>query len=166
MKQDKTPTNEATPQFIKRGEFAITPEYRQWLTDLKQRLQQSQIKAAIKVNRALLEFYWQLGHDIALMHPEEQWGSGFFEQLSLDLRDAFPELKGLSVTNLKYTKRWYLFYNQDDIIRYQLGDELEMPEIFGLVPWRHYVEIFAHSKSLDEAYFIEEIENAITNTNH
>ncbi len=103
MKQDKISTNEATPQFIKRGEFAITLEYRQWLTDLKQRLQQRQIKAAIKVNRALLEFYWQLGHDIALMHPEEQWGSGFFEQLSLDLRDSFPELKGLSVTNLKYT---------------------------------------------------------------
>ncbi len=161
MDKDKTPTNEATPQFIKRGEFAITPEYRQWLTDLKQRLQQSQIKAAIKVNRALLEFYWQLGHDIVALKAEQAWGSGVLQQLSLDLRDAFPEMKGLSYTNIKYASQWYRFYNQGDIIRQQVVgefgqqviDELEMPEKFAYIPWGHHIQIFAHSKSLDEAYF-------------
>ena len=39
--------------------------YKKWLLDLKQRYQSQQIKAAIQVNRALLEFYWSLGRDIA-----------------------------------------------------------------------------------------------------
>jgi len=32
----------------------ISKEYRQWLTDLKSRIRQSQIKAAVKVNTELL----------------------------------------------------------------------------------------------------------------
>lgn len=36
---------------------------------------------------------------------------------------------------------------------HQLSGQLEMPEIFGFVPWRHHVEIFAKSKSLEEALF-------------
>ena len=32
-----------------------------WIKGLKQKLRQSQIKASVKVNSVLLEFYWQLG---------------------------------------------------------------------------------------------------------
>jgi hypothetical protein len=39
-------------------------EYKQWLGELKQRIRQSQIKAAIRVNSELLRLYWDLGHDI------------------------------------------------------------------------------------------------------
>jgi hypothetical protein len=39
-------------------------EYKAWLKDLKSRIRQSQIKAAIKVNSELLHLYWDLGHDI------------------------------------------------------------------------------------------------------
>jgi len=39
-------------------------EYRQWLLDLKNRIRQSQIKAAVKVNTELLLLYWDLGQDI------------------------------------------------------------------------------------------------------
>lgn len=65
----------------------------------------------------------------------------------------FPACKGFSATNLKYIKRWYEFYNQDDIIRHQVGDEFEIPLEFGKVPWRHHIEIFTHSKSVAEALF-------------
>jgi len=36
-------------------------DYKQWLTDLKSRIRQSQIKAAVKVNTELLRLYWDLG---------------------------------------------------------------------------------------------------------
>ena len=66
------------------------------------------------------------------LRAESKWGSGFFDQLSLDLRTAFPEETGFSVTNLKYMKRWYAFYNERvanrqrvvDEIRHQAGDEI------------------------------------------
>lgn len=35
-------------------------EYQQWLIELKQRIRQSQIKAALRVNTELLELYWIL----------------------------------------------------------------------------------------------------------
>ncbi|MDR3000474.1 MAG: DUF1016 N-terminal domain-containing protein [Fibromonadaceae bacterium] len=55
--------------------------YKQWLTDLKSRIRQSQIKAAVKVNTELLRLYWDLGQDIVARQMETAWGSGFFEEL-------------------------------------------------------------------------------------
>ena len=100
-------------------------DYRQWLTELKSKIRRSQIKAAVKVNTELLLLYWDLGQDIVLRQLESAWGSGFFEQLSKDLRSEFLHLKGFSETNLKYCKRFYLFYAQQDIIRQQVVDELQ-----------------------------------------
>ena len=64
-------------------------------------------------------------------------GSGFFERLSLDLRSEFPGREGFSVTNLRYIKNWYLFYNQCFTNRYQIGNDLDknsMPEILAYIP--------------------------------
>lgn len=46
----------------------------------------SQIKAAISVNKEMLIFYWTLGKDIVKLKTESKWGSGFYENLSLDLK--------------------------------------------------------------------------------
>ena len=35
-----------------------TAEYRQWLGELKTRYRQVQLKAAVTVNTAMLQFYW------------------------------------------------------------------------------------------------------------
>ena len=163
--------------------------YVQWMADIKQRFRQSQLKAAVRVNTAMLEFYWSMGRDIVELRAESKWGNGFFNQLSLDLRTAFPNETGFSVTNLKYMKRWYAFYNERVTIRHQAADELganlgyntsikpdvlnrqqpadefdaannqqpidqlEMPGIFGRIPWFHHVQIISKCKTLDEAHF-------------
>lgn len=126
-------------------------EYKEWIAALKLRIRQSQIKAAVKVNTELLHLYWELGKDIVEKQAESQWGSGFFNELSQDLKEAFPDMQGFSVTNLKYIKRFYLFYNESDTIRHQVGDELTI-SIF-LIPWRHQIEIFTKAKSVTEALF-------------
>ncbi|MDR2423691.1 MAG: DUF1016 N-terminal domain-containing protein, partial [Prevotellaceae bacterium] len=148
----------------------IDIEYKQWLTGLKNRVRQSQIKAAVKVNAELLRLYWDLGHDIVARQMEAEWGSGFFEKLSKDLRREFPDLKGFSVVNLTYCKRFYLFYskrsqtlhhagektqeddNKQDIILHQAGEEFENHPVFQ-IPWRHHVEIFTKCKSVKQALF-------------
>jgi len=150
-------------------------EYKNWLTDLKGRIRQSQIKAAIKVNTELLRLYWDLGRDIVTRQMETVWGSGFFEQLSNDLRIEFPDMNGFSSTNLKYCKRFYLFYTQDnsiqkhvideksgrqlqvvdnkgDTFRQQVVDELENHPIFQ-IPWGHQIQVFTTCKSVNEALF-------------
>ncbi len=87
-----------------------TPEYRNWLIDIKQRIRQAQIKAAVQVNSTLLTFYWELGADIVERQKSAKWGSGFLKQLRADLMVEFPDIKGFSFNNLQYIKRWYLFY--------------------------------------------------------
>ncbi len=148
-KQDNKAENNA-PQFVTSDSTAFPREYASWLKDVKLRYRQAQVKAAIKVNTELLQFYWQLGKDIVAMHIEGQWGKGVMKQLSLDLRAEFPEQAGFSHTNLKYIKRWYLFYNQEDIIGQQAVDQLSLPEKFKLVPWRHHVCIFTKSKIMSQ----------------
>ncbi len=141
------------PLFISRDGIITDEGYVQWMSDIKQRFRQSQLKAAVRVNTAMLEFYWSLGKDIVELRAESKWGSGFFNQLSLDLRTAFPNETGFSVTNLKYMKRWYAFYNERVTIRQQLADELKMTEIFGQIPWFHHVTIFTKCKTIEEALF-------------
>ena len=177
------------PTFISRDIMTADEGYVQWMADIKQRFRQSQLKAAVRVNTAMLEFYWSMGRDIVELRAESKWGNGFFNQLSLDLRTAFPNETGFSVTNLKYMKRWYAFYNERVTIRHQAADELganlgyntsikpdvlnrqqpadefdaannqqpidqlEMPGIFGRIPWFHHVQIISKCKTLDEAHF-------------
>ena len=167
------------PHFVFRDGMTADRDYVQWIADIKNRYRNSQIKAAIKVNSALLEFYWSVGRDLAVLKAEERWGSGIVKQFALDMRNAFPDAKGFSYSNVKDMKRWYLFY-YEQLIKgqqvvdstdmpekghqpggiiaateksHQVGGLLEMPEIFGQVPWKHHVYIVSKSKSLDEALF-------------
>jgi predicted nuclease of restriction endonuclease-like (RecB) superfamily len=87
-------------------------EYCDWLRDLKQQIKTGQIKAALSVNSQMITLYWDLGRQIAEKQEKSQWGSGFIEQLSKDLKEEFPEMTGLSYDNLRYAKRFYLFYAQ------------------------------------------------------
>lgn len=84
--------------------------YKEWLQSLGQRWQQSQIKAAVKVNSELLRFNWALGRDIATLHMEAKYGSGFYQALSRDLQQLLPGAHSFSVTNLRYMRHFYEMY--------------------------------------------------------
>lgn len=84
--------------------------YAEWIQTLSKRYRQSQIKAAVKVNNELLQFYWSLGRDIVEMHAESKWGNKLLQNLSTDLQNALPGIKGLSPRNLLYMKNFYLLY--------------------------------------------------------
>lgn len=132
--------------------LSINKEYAEWLKSLSLRFRQSQIKAAVKVNSELLKFYWSLGQDIVERNFENTYGSEFFKNLSLDLKEEFPDTKGFSPTNLGYIKRFYMLYSNamrispqvegkspqiSNLSNYpQVGGNSE-PLIFS-VPWGHH----------------------------
>ena len=60
--------------------------YLQWVKELTTRYRQSQIKAAVKVNSFLIEFYWGLGSDIVSLEVDNKYGGKFYATLSADLR--------------------------------------------------------------------------------
>ena len=156
--------------------------YREWLLEIKNRYKSAQIKAAVKVNSEQLLFNWQLGRDLVLRRAEEKWGKGVVEQLSLDLQDIFPDIKGFSARNLWFMKQWYSFYSSKpetaemlqtlnetihisdqklnqaeseykDQKLNQVDSELLFPPTFGYVPWRHHVLIVQKCKTVKEAIF-------------
>lgn len=141
--------------------FSLTmdSEYKQWLTDIKAKIQQSQIKAAISVNVELLKLYWQVGTMIVEKQSKTAWGNKLIEQLSHDLLIEFPEMKGFSRTNLLYIRKWYLFYRNDAEIVPQVVGQLEptfaYKEIFQ-IPWGHNREIISKCKTREEAiYYVQ-----------
>lgn len=98
-------TVENRPAFVKRDSIVAGKEYAHLLNKLKEHYHKSQIKAAVKINSFILEFYWEMGKDISRLHEAAKWGSAFFDCLSLDLKAAFPNQSVFSVTNIKYAKR-------------------------------------------------------------
>lgn len=159
----------AKPRIIRNSAPITDSRYYTWIEDVKSRFHGAQVKAAIRVNTEMLQFYWALGRDIVTMKAEQAWGTGVLQQISLDLRNAFPEQKGFSYTNVKLMSQWYRFYNQNDTIRQQLvgelgsnrqqlGGDLEMPAIFGKVPWGQHIDIIAKCKTVEEAlFYVEEV---------
>ena len=128
-----------------------TSDYKNWLQTLKGKIQQSQIKAAIQVNSELLRLYWQIGKAIAEKQAKAKWGDGFLQTLSADLCKEFPTMKGFSYRNLKSIRQWYLFYNQEFLIRKQLVSQLEV-SLFS-IPWGHHIMIMQRCKTIQEALF-------------
>ena len=86
----------------------MNSDYKQWIAEVKQKIRATQIKAAIAVNTALIEFYWDLGK--MLSEKETVWGRKLVEQVAKDLKEEFPDMQGLSRSNLFNAKKFYQFY--------------------------------------------------------
>jgi len=97
-------------------DFLIDDAYKNWLTELKGRIQTSQIKAALAVNSALVLLYWELGRQIAEKQETAKWGSGLIERLAADLKMEFPGVAGFSRSNLYSMKQFYLYYASEQSI--------------------------------------------------
>ena len=100
----------------------LDEEYRNWIQELGNRYRTSQIKASIRVNNEMLMYYWSVGKDISQRHADSRWGNKFFQNLSIDLADMIPNVKGFSPTNLRYMMRFYEIF-QDIQILPQVGEK-------------------------------------------
>lgn len=119
------------PHFVKSHDFHGDSEYIAWIQEIKTRYQRIRSRIALQTNYGALEFNWLLGRDLVEKKAEQHWGAGVVEQISLDLRAAYPDVKGFSSRNLWYMKQWYLFYRGDAVRSeklHQLGAELQSVE--------------------------------------
>jgi len=130
-------------------------EYREWLAAVKQRVHTARMKIALAANRELIGFYWDLGEMIAKKQRQSRWGDKIITQLAADLKKEFKDVRGLSSTNIKYCRRFFLFYSEFEDIA--ADSDISLPK-FGQqpvdqIPWGHNIIIFTGSKSLKEANF-------------
>jgi predicted nuclease of restriction endonuclease-like (RecB) superfamily len=83
---------------------AIPPDYADWLADIKTRVVSARQRAALAANAELVMLYWQIGNEILQRQRTANWGDKVLDRLASDLRDAFPEMKGFSLANLKFMR--------------------------------------------------------------
>ncbi|PIE79400.1 MAG: hypothetical protein CSA15_03260 [Candidatus Delongbacteria bacterium] len=151
-------------------EIIKNKEYIDWLKNIKYKVRTAQIKTALVANRELILFYWNLGHDIFEKQKKVKWGDKLLDQLSIDLKLEFPNIKGLSKTNLKYCLRFYQFYaiGQQPVDQLPNNENGKVDEsqklsqhLVDQIPWGHNIQIFTKSKTLDQAkfYIKQTIEN-------
>ena len=160
-------------------------DYKNWLFDLKLKIKQSQIKAALAINSELILMYWELGKQIAEKQLNTKWGSGFIEQLSNDLKSEFPQMSGFSVSNIYETMKFYKYFSQNESVFHQFGGQLptigsdntkdlNFHQVGGnlvghkyirnfcvKIPWRHIVLILQKCNTTDAVHFY--IEKTIEN---
>ncbi|OGU12817.1 MAG: hypothetical protein A2X61_11135 [Ignavibacteria bacterium GWB2_35_12] len=95
------------------SEIIKSIDYLELLQEVKSKIRNAQIKAVVRVNSELILLYWELGRMIIEKQSFTNWGDGLIEQLSRDLSNEFPDLKGFSLTNLYTIQRWYNYYSNN-----------------------------------------------------
>ena len=110
---------------------ALPEGYAAWLTQLKGDITQARQRAALAVNAELVQLYHRLGSEIQQRQETQGWGAKVIERLANDLKGAFPDMKGWSVSNLKYM-RFFAQHCPDRQFGQQPADQL---------PWFHVVTL-------------------------
>jgi predicted nuclease of restriction endonuclease-like (RecB) superfamily len=130
-------------------------DYLALLTDVKERIRAAQIRAALSVNRELIQLYWDVGRLIVHRQQREGWGAGVIDRLASDLYKAFPRLEGFSASNISRMRAFFLAYTQAPansaqavpksrdkksvkVSAPQLGSKSPPPEVAG-IPWGHNI---------------------------
>jgi predicted nuclease of restriction endonuclease-like (RecB) superfamily len=121
----------------------LNKEYAEFFQSLKARISTAQVKAALAVNSQLVLLYWQIGRDILERQEQQGWGAKVVDQLSKDLRSAFPEMKGFSTRNLKYMRKFAEFWSDEQFVQQAAAQ----------IPWFHNCVILDKLETSGERKF-------------
>jgi predicted nuclease of restriction endonuclease-like (RecB) superfamily len=118
-------------------------DYQPFLSEIKQRITASRLKAQRVANNILIELYWDIGKSIVEKQNSSNWGSAVVSQLAQDLKNS-GNGKGFSRTNLFAMKQFYLFWSQDFE---------KVPQAVGQLPWGHLRLLLSKVKDVKTALF-------------
>ena len=99
-------------------------EYLEILERVKALIVSARHRAALALNHEVIEAYWRTGAEI---NQHREWGNRFIENLSRDLRTAFPGITGYSRRNLWYMAQFAEAYPESEIVQ----------RFVAQIPWGH-----------------------------
>lgn len=121
----------------------IDKEYNKLFLKLKTRVTASRYRAAVKVNNELINLYHHIGNIILQSQEKEGWGAKIINQLSMDLRAEFPDMKGFSPRNLKYMQKLAREYTDLEFVQ----------QVVAQLPWGHNVVLMDTFKDIKTRTF-------------
>lgn len=113
-------------------------DYALTLEELKARIQEERLRVVLSANAAMVLFYWDIGCVILDRQQQEGWGAKVIDRLSADLRQAFPDMRGLSPRNLKYMRAFASTWPERRIVQ----------EVLAQITWYHNIALL---EKLDDA---------------
>lgn len=125
-------------------ELTINPnEYGEILQQAVAEIHSARNLVAKQITSANNSVYWSLGKLLFEKQLEEGYGSGVVKQLSVDLKNEFPDM-GLSPRNLWDMKRFYERYHSADA---------KLRQAVAVLPWGHNLLLINKVQSLDAVLF-------------
>ncbi|MBI3595631.1 MAG: DUF1016 domain-containing protein [Nitrospirae bacterium] len=127
---------------------SIAPrDYGLFLRELKDRIRQAQLRAALSVNRELVLLYWRIGRDILERQKLHGWGAKVIDKLAIDLRSEFVEMKGFSPRNLKYMRAFAEAYPNESFVQAPLAQ----------ITWYHNITLLDKVKDpAERLWYVQE----------
>jgi predicted nuclease of restriction endonuclease-like (RecB) superfamily len=137
---------------------SLPKDYPRFLRDLKERIRAAQVKAVLSVNREMIALYWDLGRQVVERQKLGRWGARIIDQISRDIRAAFPGIKGFSRSNIHYMRAFYLAWTTDGpIVQRPVGQLSESttgasicPQAVGELPWGQNIVLIDHLQTTQE----------------
>jgi predicted nuclease of restriction endonuclease-like (RecB) superfamily len=135
---------------IEKIETLDSKSYGNFLQQLKDNIQQAQLKAALSVTKELTLLYWRTGKMLLEKVNDEGWGAKTLERLARDLKEEFPHVSGFSVRNLQYMRKFAVSYAEENYAA-----------AAAQIPWGHNMIILDKLEDADQRrwYIQQTIEN-------
>lgn len=119
---------------------ALPPDYAALLADLKSRIAGERLRMVLSANAAMVLLYWDIGRAILARQATEGWGAKVIDRLAADLRQAFPDMKGLSPRNLKYMRAFAEAWPDRAIVQGTLAQ----------ITWYHNIALLEKLKETED----------------
>jgi len=125
------------------------------LDEIKSQIAKSQTRTFFSVNYQMILLYWKVGEIIDKRQQNEGWGSKIIPQLSKDITNDFPVLKGFSQRNIKRMLRFYREYKntpkaQNEIVPQTVA---QIEELIFFIPWSHNIVLIEKIKDKQKRLF-------------
>lgn len=84
----------------------MSDAYLKFIEEVKSEIEKQRISVVLSANSSMICLYWNTGKAILKKQEEEGWGAKVIDRMAKDLKDAFPEMSGFSLRNIKYMRKF------------------------------------------------------------
>lgn len=111
----------------------LDKSFQEITSNIKNAITRTQLEIMTDANKKLVNLYYNIGK---MLEENSSWGNKFIDNVAMDLKMSFPNLKGFSVRNLKYMKTFYNEYKDDE----------EFVQLVAQLPWKHNITLMQKVK--------------------
>lgn len=121
----------------------ISDDYIQFKAEITTRIRSAQYEALKAVNKEMIALYWEIGRRITEQQNRLGWGKSVVQNLSKDIQQEFPGIKGFSERNIWDMARFYTEYHADEILQPLVAE----------ISWSKHIVILTKCKEQRERQF-------------